>query len=174
MSRSRNDTKSRNEIRDTVDRTTEDMDNRGAVLDERRADVESLRATVESMDFGGTSDAIETMENALDSAEGVVVETFDRESDELAEVQTGNSEHGEELQERSDADRGDAERISQTSEGISTRESVNELAKARDALLEDIDHLLEQIDRSKEAGERSEELQSNIASIIKSGGKPRR
>lgn len=174
MKRSRNETKSRAEIQETVDRTAEDMDNRGSVLDERRVDVEALRETVESMDFGGTSDAIEVMGNALDGAEGVVVETFERESDELDDVQAGNAEHGEELQGRSDADRSDAERISHTSERISTRESVNELTRARDALLEDIDHLLEQIDRSKEAGQRSEELQNSIANIMQSGSRARR
>jgi hypothetical protein len=174
MRGSRNETKSRDEIRERVDRTAEDMDNRGAVLDERRVDVEALRVTVENMDFGGTSDAIEIMENALDGAEDVVVETFDRESDELDDVQADNAEHGEELHERSDADRGDAERISETSGSISTRESVNELTRARDALLEDIDRLLEQIDRSKEVGQRSEELQNSIANIMQSGGRARR
>ena len=174
MRTSRCEAKSLAEIRDEADQTTEDMDRRGTDLEERGAEVESIREAVAEMDFGGTSDAIEIMESALDRAEDVVVETFDQQSDELDDVQAGNAEQGEELHERSEADRGDAERISETSVRISTRESANELTRARDAVLDGLDHLIEQITRRKEAGERSKEHQNTVRELIKSGGRARR
>ena len=172
--RTRTETRSRGEISGRVDRTAEDMDSRGADLEDRRSEVQSLREAVENMDFGGTSDAIEIMENALDNAEKVVVDTAERQSEELDEVQADNAEHGDELQDRADADRGDAENISDVSSGISIGESVNELTRARDKLLEDFDFLDDALKRAQEAGERSEEHQNKVREFIMSGGRARR
>ncbi|MBT3379364.1 MAG: hypothetical protein HN742_26430 [Lentisphaerae bacterium] len=171
MSRRRGESTSRDDIRETVDRTEEDLDSRGTELEVLKVDVETVRNAVERINWGGTSDAVEIMESAVDGAEQAVIDTHGRQTAELDEVQAENAEHGDELGERSDVDREDADHISDTAGGVSTQESVNELTRARDAVLQDIDFLLEQIDRAQTAGERSQELQDIVDQAVGASGR---
>ena len=150
------DTKTRAEVSETVERSSEDMREKGDDLEKVAADVATVRETLESLEFGGTAEGSEAVEISIRGAEDVTTEVFDREDGELQEVHAGAEGFQDELQENSSSVDADLERISDAGGELETQETVNELVKAKDAALHDIDFLQEQISAAREAREESE------------------
>ena len=170
MSGMRKDTKSRGDISEAVEGSAADMGEKLGDLEKTQQDVETVRQTLESLEFGGTSEGADAVEESISGAEDVAVEVFDREGEELDEVQSENEEYEGELQEHSESDKSDLEKISGAGGSIDTDETVRELMKAKEAALQDADFLAEQIERAKDARDESERVQQEYSNRVHSGG----
>ncbi len=159
MSR-RGDTRSRSDINENVDRSSENMREKGDDMDIIATDVETVRDTLENLESGGTTEGADAVEVGIRGAEDVTEEEFDDADRQLEDLHTENEAHEQELDERSESVDSDLQRISDASATIETQHTVNELVKAKDAALQDISFISEQITRAKEAREESERVQS--------------
>lgn len=80
MRRGRTETTCCGYVNERVDRTKQDLEKRAAELEIRRSDGELIREATEKMDFGGLTDAIRVMVNALASPEQAVIDTAEHQS----------------------------------------------------------------------------------------------
>lgn len=169
MKANRKDTKTQGDITDTVDRSSTDMNVKVEDLDKLQRDVQTVRETLESLDFGGTRECGDAVEESMSSAEDVTVDTFDREGEQLDEIQGENESYEGELHEHSDSDKSDIEKVSDASSRTETGDTISELVRAKEAAMRDIDFLAEQIQRAKDARETSEKTQQEYTQRVHSG-----
>jgi hypothetical protein len=167
--RRKGDTPTRSEVTETVEKHKDDMSEKVEELDTIATDTETVRDTLESLDFGGTSDGAEEVESAIDQAEDVTVEIFDREDENLEEIQGDTEEYEGELQERTDSSESDLDKVSDAAGKIETQETVGELENAKAAVSSDIEFLREQDETAKQAREENEQLQQNHRSRVQGG-----
>ena len=169
MKLSRKETKGRDEIVDSVDRSRSDMDEKLQDLDKIQKDVETVRETLEALDFGGTSEGSDAVEASMTGAEDVTVEVFDREDGVIDEMQEQSEEYEGDLHEHLNADEEDLDRISDASRSIDTEETISQLVRAKEAAVRDVEFLAEQVERAKEAREQSETAQREYQSKVHHG-----
>ncbi len=162
---------SRREVSEKVDTSKEKMHEKEIELDITTLDVETVRETLESLDFEGTSEGSEEVEGAIENAENITVDEFDREDEELERIQDENEVYEGEMNERSDSSESDLEKIRDASGRIETKEAVNKLAEAKESSSRDIEFLKEQIDRANGARKESEEKQVPRHRRVHAGGK---
>ena len=161
----------RHEIIEKVDLNGKDMGEKEDSLDSVASDVETVRQTLENLDFGGTEDGSDQVKGAIEDAESVTIEVFGREEGQLDQIQNDNQEFEGELQDRRGSSESDLGKLSDSSARTETEETVNELLKAKESVLRDIDFLAEQIDRARVAREKSDAIQENLKARIGSGGR---
>lgn len=166
----KNDTKSRDEITETVEHSNSEMDEKLGDLDKVQQDISTVRETLANLEFGGTSEGADAVEESMTGAEDVTVDVFDTQDAELDDMQTGSQEYQSEMKDHSDSDQTDLERISEASGMLETNETVSELVKAKEAALRDIDFLMEQIERAQTARDESERIQESYKQRVHSGG----
>ncbi|MBT3193971.1 MAG: hypothetical protein HN341_15610, partial [Verrucomicrobia bacterium] len=116
----RKDTRSQGDIADTVERSSADMDEKIGDLDKIKEDVQTVRETLESLDFGGTTEGADAVEESISGAEDATIDVFDLESEQLDDSQTENEEYGRELNEHSESVTSDLGKISDASGLIDT------------------------------------------------------
>ena len=161
----------RHEIIEKVDLNGKDMGEKEGNLDRVASDVETVRQTLENLDFGGTEDGSDQVKGAIEDAESVTIEDFGREEGQLDQIQNDNQEFEGGLQDRRGSSESDLGKLSDSSARTETEETVNELLKAKESVLRDIDFLAEQIDRARVAREKSDAIQENLKARIGSGGR---
>jgi len=165
------DVPTRHEVTEKVDTSKELMEEKEVDLDKIADDVETVRETLENLDLGGTSEGSDEVENAIHGAEDVTIDEFDREDEELEQIQQESEKYEGELTERSDASESDVDKISDASSAVETKDTLNELATAKEAALREVDFLAEAIDRAKEAQDESERAQQELQGRVHSGGR---
>ena len=165
----RGDVRSRNDITDTVEKHQTDMQEKGEELEKPVEDVETVRETLDALDLGGTSEGADEVEQAIEGAEDVSVEDFDRGSGELEEIQHESEEHEGEIEERSDNVSSDLGKISDASARIHGDGANRELVDAKESALRDVDFLKEQTDRAQEARDESQRLHDEHVSRVNAG-----
>jgi P2-related tail formation protein len=163
----RSDTPRRSDVTETVDRSKRDMEEKSQEIEKVVSDVETVRQTLESLDLGGTAEGAEETEQALDSAEEVTVDVFDREDEQLDTKQNETEEYEGNLNERSDTSKSDLGKISDASTQIDTTETTNELVKAKDSAIRDIEFLEGQARRALDARNESERVQNEHQSRVR-------
>ena len=168
----RRDVPTRHDVKDQGDGYEKNMEEKEDSLDTIASDVETVRRTLESLDFRGTSEGVEEVEGAIESAEDVTEQEFDKEDEELERIQQENQEFEDELQDRKESSESDVGKVSDASGATETAETIRELENARDAALRDIGFLDEQFDRARGARERSNATQESHRSRVR-GGKRR-
>ena len=166
----RGDSKDRSDISETVEQSASDMSEKGEDLDTIATDMETVRETLAGLDFGGTTEGGDAVEMSIHGAEDVTDGVFDGQDAELESIQGENEACQEELDGHSDSVNSDLDKISDGSSRIQTGETVNELLKAKEAALQDIDFLTEHVSRAREARDESEQAQEGYRQRIKSGG----
>jgi uncharacterized phage infection (PIP) family protein YhgE len=167
--RRKNDTPTRSEVTETVEKHKDDMSEKVEDLDTIATDTETVRETLESLDFGGTADGADEVENAIEQAEDVTVEIFDREDGNLEEIQSDTAEYEGELQERTDSSESDLDKVTDAAGKIETQETVGELENAKASVSSDIEFLKEQDETAKQAREENEQLQQDHRSRVQGG-----
>ena len=168
----RRDVPTRHEVIERVEGNKEDMEKKEVDLDKIASDVETVRHTLENLDLDGTSEGSEEVEQSIESAENVTEQEFDKEDEELEQIQEDNQEFDGELNDRRGSSESDLGKISDASSGIETTETVKELERAKEAALRDIEYLREQIDRARAAREKSDDIQDKLqARVHKSGNR---
>ena len=166
--------KSRGEITDTVDRSGQDMDDKLGDLDKISADVLKLRETVAALEFGGTDEGNDMVEDSFEEAEAVTVDVFDNEDDQLDSIQAENKDHQEEIQELSDSDESDLSKVSDASSQIETDQTACSMIPIKEQLLRDIDFIVGEVGRARDSREESENTQQDYRGQVHSGGGRRR
>jgi hypothetical protein len=159
----------RNEVAEKVEDNKREMEGKAADLEKLASDVETIRHTIEQLDLGGTADGFEQVKGAVESAENVTEEVFDREDESLDRIQADNEEFEGELEGGRESSESDLGKISDASAKIETKETVNELLKAKEAVLRDIDFLAEQINRASDAKKESDSVQERLQARVRSG-----
>lgn len=159
---------SRGQIKETHERNVEHMRIKEHDLDLVASDVETIRHTLDSLEFSGTTEGTDEVENTFMRAEDVTVDVFERKDQDLEEIHHEAESHQVDLQERTDLSETDRERIADAVAKLDTSESVNELSRAQQAAASDIEFLSGQIERAREAKAESDKLQDEYQSRVKS------
>ena len=154
----RTDTPCRGEISEKVDKGKDDVSERAERLDTVAADSQTVGETLDGLTLEGTSEAAEQIEGAIEQAQDVTHEVFEREDDELGGMLTEVQEYENELQERADASGSDLEEVSQATDEITTEETKRELEQAQTELQGDLDFLQEQRNAARQSREENERL----------------
>lgn len=159
----------RNEVTERIDNNKNEMEGKETDLEKIASDVETVRQTLEKLDLSGTADGSEQVESAIESAEDVTKEVFDREDETLEQIQTGNEQFEGELQGRRGSSESDLGKISDASAKIETKETIDKLLEAKEASLRDIDFLAEQIGRASDARKGSDAIQEKLQARVHIG-----
>jgi hypothetical protein len=165
------DVPTRHELTDREQEHEKGMEVKEIDLDKIASDVETVRGTLENLDFGGTSEGTEEVEKSIEAAEDVTVQEFKREDEELEQLQSGNQEFEEGLQDRQGFSESDIGKITDAAGKIETKETINKLEMAKEAALRDMEFFSEQIERARSARERSNAAQEKLQSRVHAGGK---
>ena len=99
----RGDVPTRGEVTEKVDHSADDMQEKAEEMDKVVEDIETVRQTLEELDLGGTSDGADEVGQSIEAAEDVTVDVFDREDEEVEQLQQDSSEYEGDLHERSDS-----------------------------------------------------------------------
>ena len=164
----RKDVPTRQEVSKKIEKNRKDMELKEINLDWIASDVETVRQTLEKLDFGGTAEGFDQVETSIKGAENVTADVFDREDEDLEQIQKDNQEYEGEIQDRRKSSESDLGKISDSSARIETKETINELIQAKEAALKDIDFLAEQIERAKGARDKSDSIQKRIQARVHS------
>jgi hypothetical protein len=165
----RGDLPTRSEIEDNVEKHKESMSEQVDELDIYATDTETVRDTRDSLDVDLTADGADQMLDSMDSAEDVTIDAFEREDDQLDQIMDEAQEYSDELNERQDSARDDLEKISDGSSRIETSETVNELAHAKAAVMEDMDFLDDNEKKAEDAQNETEQARKALQQRIDSG-----
>jgi hypothetical protein len=145
------------------------MEGKETDLDKIASDVETVRKTIEQLNFHGTSEASEEVESSIKSAEDVTKDAFDKKDESLEQTQKDNQEHEGDLQDRRGSSESGLGKISDSSARIETKETINELVKAKEAVLRDIDFFIDQIKRASDARKESDAIQEKLRARVNAG-----
>jgi len=152
----RKDISTRAEINERREGNLNDMEKKEVNLDRIASDLEIARRTISQLDFKGTKEGAEQLERAIEKAEDVTEDVFNKEDEELERIQSDNLEFEGEIQDSRNFSESDLQKVSDASTSIETKETVDALVDAKDMILRDIDFLDEQIRRAKDAREKSD------------------
>lgn len=166
-----NEVPTRHEVDQTVEQHDKDMDEKLKEIDTITEDTETVRETKIDLELIGTAEGKDATDSAIDAAEDVTVEIFDREDSNLEDIQNESQDYQSELQDRGDTSESDLERISDASAQVETQETVNELVEAKTAVLEDIDFLNDEIKQEDQSREQAEQQQRHYRDRVHGGGK---
>ena len=157
--RRRADIPTRSEVTEKIEKHQEDMTEKLDQLDTVAADTETVRETLENLDFEGTAEGMDEVEQAMEQTENVTIEVFEQRDEDLEETQEQTQEHENELQDRVDTSESDMDKIADAAARTETRETIDELAKAKASVSNDIEFLNEQDEVSRRAREENERFQ---------------
>jgi len=164
----RRDTRTRNEVTDTVDKGQEEMKERAEDLEQVSSDVETVRRTLDELDLAGTTEGADQVTESIHEAEEVTKEEFDRQDNELEQVEEQSHEFESELQEGRDSTYTDLGKISDAGAQIKTDQTQNELNEAKAMAQADIEFLQEHVKRASESREESTSTRQRLEAIIRS------
>ncbi len=91
--RQRSDCLPRHEVVEAIDKRQCEFDERTDRLEKDADDVETTRVTMESLDIGGTTEASEAVERAMDAAHSVSVQEFNENGEQLDHTQEQTREY---------------------------------------------------------------------------------
>jgi hypothetical protein len=165
------DVPTRHELSDQIQEHDNGMETKEIDLDKIASDVETVRGTLENLDFSGTSEGAEEVERSIEAAEDVTVQEFDKEDEELEQLQSESQEFEDGIQDRRESSESDIGKITDAAVKIETKETVNQLEKAKEAALRDMEFLSEQIERARSAREKSNAAQEKLQSRVRAGGR---
>jgi hypothetical protein len=165
----RKDVSSKGEVTERIEKSKKEMEGKEVDLEKIAADVATVRQTLEKLDFGGTAEGADQLEKTIESAENVTTEVFEREDENLERIQSNSKQFEGEIKERRNTSESDLGKISDGSAKIETRETTNELLRAKEAVLRDIDFLADQINRASDARKKSDNVQEKLKSSIYTG-----
>lgn len=167
--RRRSDSPRRSEVTEKVEHQKDSMDQKNDELDTIATDTETVRETLEALDFDGTAEGGDDVEEAIEKSEDVTVEIFDGEDETLEGIQSDTEEYEGELHERTDSSESDLDKVSDAAAKIETRDTVDELAHAKEAVSSDIEFLEEQNENAREARNESDRLQEEHRGRVHGG-----
>ncbi|MBM3334356.1 hypothetical protein FJY63_06820 [Candidatus Sumerlaeota bacterium] len=120
-------------------------------------DVKNIEITRETLDQleGGTEEGVNEVRGHIETAEHVTEDIFEEDGDDLEEIHDKADEFENDLQDTSGTVEKDLERISDAISSVETRETQEELERAKDSASEDKDFLGEQSETLNEILQQS-------------------
>ena len=146
----------RGEIRESVDQTRKDIDRFQDDLGRERDDIVVTRETLDELEAEGTEEGAREVREAIDRAEEVTTELFDKDGESLMKEHEDGQDNETRLEESSDSVERDTERIADAMGRIDTRENLRELDRALDHARGDKEFLERHIENLEEAIRQSE------------------
>jgi len=143
------------------------MEGKETNLDKIASDIETVRHTLENLDLEGTLDGSEQVEGSIKRAEDITEVRFNEQDDRLEQIQSQSQEFEGELENRRGSSESDLQKVSDAGTRTETKDTVNELLKAKEAALRDIDFLAKQLERARRAREKSDDIQKRLNAVIK-------
>ena len=131
-------------------------------------DMDTVCDTLDGLSGDGSSEGVELATSAIERAQDVTAEAFDSQSEELDVVCSEAEEYQQDLQERSDSTQADLGKVSDAGGRIQTDEAANELGRAEEAFMEDMEFLDEQIERSKTAADDTRQVKEQLQGHVQS------
>jgi len=172
MSRKRRtDLPSRGEVKEKVEKSKQDMQEKAEELDIIASDTEVTRETFDNLDFEGTADGTEIIQEAIQEAEDVTVDIFDEEDENLEQIQTDTEEYEDQLQGRSDTSQSDLGKVTDAAERIATEETKDELGKAKEEIHEEIEFIDSHQESAREARQENEQIQKQHQNRVHTEGR---
>ncbi len=167
--RKRGDLPKRGEVKEKNEKCRMDMKESEVNLDKLATDVETVRKTLESLVFYGTDEGSRQVKKHIEGAEDVTKEVFSEEDEHLEQIQGEGQIFEKDLKDMEVTSEKDLGKLSDSSVEVKTTETINELIKAKEAILVDLDFLKEQIVRAHESRERSDQIKKELKSKVFSG-----
>jgi len=162
-----NDFKTRSEIAERVDIQKTDFSRSESDMEVIARDVEVIRDTLKKLDFSSaTSEGAQEINSHIDAAEDITKEEFKKEDDILEKKQDDSIFLEKDLSRRNETSEKNMDKVAGTEGNIKTRETLNELNKARNAVLRDVEFLMTQIDRAKKERKRSDTVQKQLQAKV--------
>jgi len=162
-----NDFKRRSEIVERVDILKTDISESESDMEIIAKDVEVIKNTLKKLDFGSTtSEGYEEINNHIDAAEDITKEEFRKEDDLLEKKQDNSAVLEKNLSNRNESSEKNIDKVSGVEGAIKTKETSNELNKAKNAALKDMEFLITQIDRARREREKSEKIQRQLQAKV--------
>ena len=129
------------EISDAAAKAKDGMDEKLRDLGLERDDVLVTRETLGELEGDGTEEGCQEVVEAIERAEGVARETFERDGCILKDIHYEGKEQAEGLQDGRESVERDVERIIGATGRINVRDNVRDLEQAREKALQDKDFL---------------------------------
>lgn len=168
MTRKRNGM-GRGEVGAKVEQRQKDIAEKSEQIDRDVSDVETERQTLDGLDLSGTSEAMESVQAAIEGAEKASQQEFAGHSQELEQVHVDAGTDQKDLQERSDSTDQDLRKMEGAAEKVHGDIAKSEIDKAKDSARRDIEFLLEHIQRLEKALEESNHRHQEHQSRVSSG-----
>ena len=165
----RSDSPRRSEVTEKVEHQKDSMDQKNDELDTIATDKETVTETLESLEFSGTAEGGDDVEEVFETTENLTVEIFDGEDQKLEEIQSDTEEYEGALSDRTDSSESDLDKVANATAKIETRDTVDELAHAKEVLSNDIEFISEQERLAKEARNESDRLQQEHRGRVHGG-----
>lgn len=169
MSRRRR-TESRSEVESKVETSERNLVERIDVLDKMQEDVQTVREMIADMDFGGTLEGTDELEQSVEKTEGTAVEVFDEKDQELEGAAAENEALEENLTEKRETDESDQGKLDSAGEKLDADKTRRDIEEAKETVLRDVEFLAQKIARAKEARAQAREAQKNLQGRVHSGG----
>ena len=166
MMRSTNDLKGRGEIKEKFDTLKTDMSKSESDLEIFAKDIEVIKNTLKKMDFGSTNEGYDEINQHIETAEDITKEAFKNEDDILEQRQGESGEFENDLSGKNELSETNLDKVSDVQSEIKTKSTLDELNKAKQAVLKDMNFLSDQIDRARRERERSDTIQKQLQKII--------
>lgn len=160
------DLKKRSDIVEKVDTLKTDITKSESDLEIFAKDVEVIKNTLKKMDFGTTNEGFDEVNHHIETAEDITKEAFRKEDDILEQKQGDSVEFENDLSGKNELSETNLDKVSDVQSEIKSKETLNELNKAKQAVLKDINFLSEIIERAREKRERSNVIQNRLQSMI--------
>lgn len=161
----------RSEITEHVENDSEKMHEKIEELETATEDSETVQNTLDSLDLEGTSDGAAEVQAAVERAQDVATEIFEREDTELEAIEDEAEQYEGDIRELSEASQSDVEKVSDAIGKIDRQETSQELEHAREAVESDIEFLQEQTEQAQNAREETSRLQQDYRSRVQGGGR---
>ena len=165
MKRSRK-TMGRGEIERRIKENQEATEAKEHEVEEAVVDSERVGDVHDSLDFGGTDEGADAVEQNLDAAQDTAVEVADERDAELEETHESAREHEDEISERVEFTESDRAKIVEAEHNIAVQETLDRITDSVEAIKEDLAFLEKSHEQAaefrEEAGRRQEELRSRI------------
>ena len=137
------DLKKRSDIVEKVDTLKTDITKSESDLEIFAKDVEVIKNTLKKMDFGSTNEGYDEINHHIEAAEDITKEAFRKEDDILEQKQGDSVEFENDLSGKNELSETNLDKVSDVQSEIKSKETLNELNKAKQAVLKDINFLSE-------------------------------
>jgi len=167
MSRRRS-LESQTDIEGKTETSEHDLEEQLDVLGEKHEEVEAVRDTIGKLDFGGTLEAGEHLEDDMGEVEDAAMEVFDKEDGKMEDVEGENEDIEESLTETMEGNEAEQEKLEGLRPDIETDVTRRKIEEAMQTIVKDVEFFADQIVQAIEAREQAKRTQEDLKGRVHS------